>query len=240
MTELAGTLRSIGLAPLLGFLTGLRKTGSLVIFDGPFGGRVFLEGGRVVGAVFGAERGQTAFEAIVLVLGGGEFTFDEDAAERELNFMVDPDRLDEHLRRLSAERARFAGVLPSLAVVPSVSLTALDEQEVTLNAGALRLLLEVDGSRTLLELARERGLVAAAMGVSRLVELGLLTVRPVEAEASQAGSTSAPTPQRTPASTGRYWPARTGTVSAPATREPDNRIDPLTRRGFDGRGPGGG
>ena len=108
MTNLAGTLLSIGLAPLLGFLSGLRKTGSLLISDGPLGGRLSLEGGRVVGAVFGSERGLVAFEAIVLVLGGGEFAFDEDAAERELNFMVDPNRLDEHLRRLSEERARFA------------------------------------------------------------------------------------------------------------------------------------
>jgi hypothetical protein len=180
MTDLAGTLLSIGLAPLLGFLTELRKTGSLVISDGPLKGSLFLEGGRVVGAVFGSERGLTAFEAIVLVLGGGRFEFDENVAEREFNFMVDPQVLSEHVRQLSDERARFVDVLPSLVVVPSVTAAGAEPDEANLNSGDLQLWSEVDGRRSVLELAHERGLVATARGLSRLVELGVVTLEPVQ------------------------------------------------------------
>jgi hypothetical protein len=231
MTDLAGTLLSIGLTPLLGFLSQLRKTGSLFISDGPLSGQVFLEGGRVVGAVFGAERGSAAFEAIVLVLGGGEFELDEAIAERELNFMVDPKVLDDHLRRLSEERARFANILPSLAVVPSLSLSGAPSDEVTVNVAALRLLLEVDGRRSVLDLARDGGLVAAARGVARLVELGLVTVKPIYAASTTVPGTLPAIQQIAP---GRLGPA-------PGPGRPTNRntdVDHPTRRWFDGRGPG--
>jgi hypothetical protein len=232
MTDLAGTLLSIGLAPLLGFLGQLRKTGSLFISDGPLSGQVFLEGGRVVGAIFGSERGSAAFEAIVLVLGGGEFALDEAVTERELNFMVEPKVLDDLLRRLADERARFANVLPSLAVVPSLRLSdaADDDDEVIVSVTALRLLLEVDGRRSVLDLARNGGLVAAARGVARLLELGLVTVRPIDV----AHVVTAPNP-RPAIPNGGSWPARTRAQSE-STSEGDHR----TRRWFDGRGPGNG
>jgi hypothetical protein len=231
MTDLAGTLLSIGLAPLLGFLSQLRKTGSLFISDGPLSGQMFLEGGRVVGAIFGSERGSPAFEAIVLVLGGGEFVLDENVTERELNFMVDPKVLDEHLRRLSEERARFANILPSLAVVPSLSLSGADDDVVTLSVAALRLLLEVDGRRSVLDLARDSGLVAAARGVARLVELGLATVQPIDATPA-----AGPRPALPRLGPGRF--ASTPSQGRPAKSNGD--LDHPTRRWFDGRGPGHG
>jgi hypothetical protein len=231
MTDLAGTLLSIGLAPLLGFLGQLRKTGSLFISDGPLSGQVFLEGGRVVGAVFGSEHGSAAFEAIVLVLGGGEFALDEAVTERELNFMVEPNVLDDLLRRLADERARFANVLPSLAVVPSLRLsnTADDDDEVIVNVAVLRLLLEVDGRRSVLDLARNSGLVATARSVARLLELGLVTVQP-----SDAANIPAPSPRPATAN-GGSWPAR-NRAQSDSPSEGDHR----TRRWFDGRGPGNG
>jgi hypothetical protein len=192
MTALAGTLLSIRLEYLLGFLHQTHKTGSLSISDGPLSGRVFLESGRVVGAVFESQRGITAFDTIVLALGGGQFAFDENVTQRELNFMVEPHVLEEHLRRLSAERARFASLLPSLAAVPFVTLSGDEDEQVTLSSSAVRLLLEVDGRRSVFDLGRKRGLMAAARGIARLVELGLVTFQPVEgASTSGAGARAA-------------------------------------------------
>jgi hypothetical protein len=176
MTDLKGTLKSIGLPQLIGFLGELRKTGSLAISDGPFSGSVFMESGRVVGAVFGAERGLPAFEAIVLALGGGQFEFAQHAAERELNLMLEPAVLDEHLRRLANERLEFTDVLTSLATVPSVALAGPDNDQLAIDRGALRLLLEMDGQRSVLDLARGRGLMATARRVAYLIELGLARV----------------------------------------------------------------
>lgn len=189
MTALAGTLLSIRLEALLGFLHQAHKTGSLTISDGPLSGRVFLESGRVVGAVFESQRGLTAFDTIVLALGGGHFAFDEHVTERELNFMVEPHVLEEHLHQLSAERARFASVLPSLAAIPMLSLSGDQDEQVTLSSSAVRLLMEIDGRRSVFDLGRERGLVVAARGISSLVEHGLVTFRPVEpAEGVGAGA----------------------------------------------------
>ena len=241
MTDLAGTLLSIGIEPLLGFLSQLRKTGLLYITDGPSTGRVFLEGGRVVGAVCGSERGSAAFEAIVLVMGGGEFALDEDVTERELNFMVEPTVMKEHLRRLSAERAQFAGLLPSLAVVPMLSLSDPADDEVRVSVAGLRLLLEVDGRRSVMDLARDSGLVAAARGVARLVELGLVTLQPIyasDAATSLTGTTTAPGLRPTMATDGSR-PARNRPQSGP-TRPANIEVDHRTRRWFDGRGPGHG
>jgi hypothetical protein len=190
MTALAGSLLSIGLEPLLALLHQAHKTGSLSISDGPLSGRVFLEGGRVVGAVFESQRGVTAFDTIVLALGAGEFAFDENVTQRELNFMVEPHVLEERLHRLSDERARFARLLPSLAAVPSVTLAGNEDEQVTLSASALRLLLEVDGRRSVFDLARRRGLVPAARAVSSLVEAGLVTFQPGQS-AEPAGSSAA-------------------------------------------------
>ncbi|MGI9148315.1 MAG: DUF4388 domain-containing protein [Chloroflexota bacterium] len=178
MIDLKGTLQSIQLEPLVGFLRQLRKTGSLSISARSFNGSVFLEGGRVVGAVFGSERGLAAFEAIVLALGDGDFEFAENAPERELNFMVEPDVLDGHLRRLASERLEFSGRLPSLAVVPSVDLAGSDTEQLAIDRGSLRLLFDMDGRRSVLELARGRGLMATARRVAALAELGVVRVTP--------------------------------------------------------------
>ncbi len=176
MIDLKGTLESIHLEPLVGFLCQLRKTGSLSISAGSFNGSLFLESGRVVGAVFGSERGLAAFEAIVLAIGDGQFEFSENAPERELNFMVEPDVLDGHLRRLARERLEFNDRLPSLAVVPSVDMAGSDNDQLALDRGSLRLLLDIDGRRSVLELARGRGLMATARRVAYLVQLGVVRV----------------------------------------------------------------
>ena len=174
MTELSGTLDGIGLAPLVGFLTDLSKTGRLAVSDGPTNGTVYLESGRVVGAVFGAERGVAALDAIGLALGSGRFGFVDDTGEPDRNLALEPAELKRHLDQLTRERATLAAAVPSLTAVPRAVVDDSSEQdELALDRDTLRLLLALDGRQTVTQLAQERGLMRTLKQLAKLVELGL-------------------------------------------------------------------
>jgi hypothetical protein len=68
VAELAGQVEGIGLGPLLGFLGSLGLGGRLTIVEEPFLGTLFLDAGRIHGAVLDSETGLAALEAIVLGL----------------------------------------------------------------------------------------------------------------------------------------------------------------------------
>jgi uncharacterized protein DUF4388 len=178
VTELSGTLEGIGLAPLVSFLAGLGKTGRLAIDDGPMGGEVLLEAGQVVGAAFDAERGLPALDAIGLALGKGRFQFTEqDGLLTEHNLTLTSQELRQHLDQLDREQAMLAAAIPSLSAVPRVVVDEADGQdEIGLDRDTLRLLLVIDGNRSVAALARERGLLRTLKQLARLVQLHLVRV----------------------------------------------------------------
>jgi hypothetical protein len=178
MTELSGTLDGIGLAPLVSFLTGLGKSGRLTIADGPMAGEVFLEGGQVVGAAFDAERGLPALDAIGLALGGGRFGFaEQDTGLVEHNVSLSPPELRQHLDELQREAGVLAAAIPSLSAVPHVVVDESGtEDEIGLDRDTLRLLMHIDGRRSVAELARERGLLRTLKQLARLSQLKLASI----------------------------------------------------------------
>lgn len=180
MTELSGTLEGIGLGPLVSFLAGLGKTGRLTIDDGPMGGEVFLNAGQVVGAAFDSERGLPALDAIGLALGSGHFSFaEQEGLLVEHNLTLTPAELRQHMDQLEREQAVLAAAIPSLAGVPRVAVDEADSQdEIGLDRDTLRLLLVIDGRRSVAELARERGLLRTLKELARLVQLRLARVDP--------------------------------------------------------------
>jgi Domain of unknown function (DUF4388) len=180
MTELSGTLEGIGLAPLVSFLTGLGKSGRLTIADGPMAGEVFLEGGQVIGAAFDAERGLPALDAIGLALGGGRFGFaEQDTRLVEHNVSLAPAELRQHLDELHREQSVLAAAIPSLAAVPMLVVDESGtEDEIGLDRDTLRLLMQIDGRRTVADLARERGLLRTLKQLTRLAQLNLTRIEP--------------------------------------------------------------
>jgi hypothetical protein len=178
MTELSGTLDGIGLAPLVGFLTGLGKSGRLTIADGPMAGEVFLEGGKVVGAAFDAERGLPALDAIGLALGGGRFGFaEQDTRAVEHNVTLGPDELRQHLDEVHREQAALSAAIPSLSAVPTVLVDESGtEDEIGLDRDTLRLLMQIDGRRSVADLARERGLMRTLKQLTKLSQLKLARI----------------------------------------------------------------
>jgi hypothetical protein len=176
MTELSGTLDGIGLFPLLNFLSGLKARGRLAIADRDLSGSLFLSDGRVVGATFGGDTGQVALDAIGLALGQGRFDFADDGAERPVNQTMDASELQQHLEQLASERQRIMASIPSLDAVPVSMIDGPDDQPIALDRGTLRLLLRCDGRGSVLDLARDGGLLPALKRLAHLHELKLIDV----------------------------------------------------------------
>ncbi|MDQ3811559.1 MAG: DUF4388 domain-containing protein, partial [Chloroflexota bacterium] len=174
MTELSGTLEGIGLLPLLTFLSGLRATGRLAIADRELSGALYFVDGRVVGADFGQDTGQVALDAIGLALGGGRFNFTDDGGERARNLDLDPAELQLHLEQLAAERQRLMAGLPSLDAAPQPLADGPDDQPIALDRGTLRLLMRCDGRTSVMDLARDAGLLVTLKRLARLFELNLI------------------------------------------------------------------
>src|SRR5262245_26587505 len=176
MTELSGTLDGIGLFPLLNFLGGLKAGGRLAITDRDLSGALFLSEGRVVGATFGSDSGQVALDAIGLALGMGRFQFADGGGEQPSNLDMSASELQQHLDELASERQRIMSGIPSLDVVPVSAMEGPDDQPIALDRATLRLLLRCDGQHSVLELAREGGLLATLKRVAHLNELKLIRV----------------------------------------------------------------
>jgi hypothetical protein len=76
MSDLSGSLRGIGVPAILRLLAAARDGGCLGVHHGGWRAAVYLDHGRVTGAVLGADRGADALDAIVLAFSQGEFAFD--------------------------------------------------------------------------------------------------------------------------------------------------------------------
>jgi len=181
MAALSGALDGIQLAPLVNFLAELRKTGHLVISDGPWTGTIALDHGRVVGATFGAERGLDALDAIGLALTKGAFDFSEVGPDAddvvELTLMMSAAEVQTHLAELARESAALSEAIPSLSAVPRLLPDGGDDRaEVTLDRGTLNLLLALEAGGTVADMAARRGVIRTLRQMAQLVRLGLIRV----------------------------------------------------------------
>lgn len=180
MTELSGSLDGIGLPALIRFLAGLRRSGTLRIWRGGWAGEIGFDGGRVVTASLGPERGLAALEGLMLLSAGGRFSFQESAPPAEQTIAMTAEELDAYLTGLAAHAAQLAHLIPSLAAIPVVvppTDPPSSGEPVTLDRGTLALLLAIDGWRTVSELATGRGLACTLRALARLVALGLVQIQ---------------------------------------------------------------
>ena len=226
MTELSGSLEGIGLVALVRFLTTVARSGRLVVSEGNLRGSLDLEDGALVGASFEQEHGLPALEAIALALGNARFDFRDVSDEAERNVRLAPAEVEQQLEQLAREQVVLAAAVPSLSGVPSVKLDdGPTDGQVALDRDTLRLLIQLDGRRTVAELARERGLLRTLRQLAQLVQLGLARIdvsglprapqaapaveptRPAEAPAPPPPA-SQPTPPGQPAGPAAQPPGR--------------------------------
>ena len=180
MWTLNGAMDGIGLAPLVSFLTTLKKTGHLTLSEGVWSGTIRFSDGVVVGATFEHDHGLAAIESLVLALGRGHFTFSEDPDNSlgiELNVALRPSELQARLVELDREAAELASVVPSLGAVARVAPTEWgSDDEIILNRSTLTLYGSLDGGRRIDDLARERSVTRVLRDIVQLVRLGLVTI----------------------------------------------------------------
>jgi len=214
VTELSGSLEGIGLLAVVRFLASVAPTGRLALVDGSLQGWLDLDAGALVGATFDQEHGLPALEAIALALGTGRFEF-HDTPPAEHSLRLAPAEIDERLEQLAQEQRVLAAAIPSLSGVPSVILDEAAEAQngqVALERDTLRLLLRLDGRRTVAQLARERGLLRTLRQLAQLVQLGLARID----LPSTAPVAAAPPPTPEPA------PAAAAAAESPARAQPSS------------------
>ena len=181
---LQGSLANLGLVPLLKFLRTAQKGGVVNLSRNGWGGQVCLDGGRLVAASFGRERGLAALDAILLTLSEANFTFVDDlcGAEDIGGLAVDVDSLEVR-PSVPARQRELAAAIPTPAAVPRlVPPTAEDRHdptELVLRLGTLQTLLSVDGERTVEELS-DNSSAEVLFDLAVLLDLGLINfdVRP--------------------------------------------------------------
>jgi len=187
VTHLNGSLDGIGLQRLLSFLEELRATGQLSLQEGLWTGVVSLAEGQVVAASFGEEEGLAALDAIFLALPRSRFAIAETHEASEVKLVAQPGEVHERLRQLALEAERLWAAVPSLAHVPWVREISADrsrggDEVIGLSRSALGLLVAINGSSSVAELARQRGLLSTLRGLAELVQAGLVELAAPPAE----------------------------------------------------------
>ncbi len=196
MPELRGDLAFVGLTALLRFIAELGVTGRLHVAAGRGEGDLWLQGGRVVGASFGAQRGPRALDALARVAADGHFRLSEQPlpATRDVDAPI-----EDILSRMEEMNAAVRELRPLLAarwvVTPpqAVGEAIASDASIVLDRHSLDVLLAVNrGRHTVDEIAAEGDVIEVARALSRLREQGLVQVQAQgQAETSRAGTRAA-------------------------------------------------
>jgi hypothetical protein len=174
MTVLCGALADVGLPPLLRFLVHLGQSGQLRIARGRWGAQLAFDRGQLVAAAIGEERGPGVLEAIVLALSDGEFTFTEGAPPAADNMDADATSLQVRVEALASVVGDMAPTISLLSMVPQLVVPTSEEGLLRLDRPTLNVLLNIDGRRTVEEIAALIGLVQATNALVVLCALGLV------------------------------------------------------------------
>ena len=176
MPELTGSLSTFDVATLVRFLSGLGKSGDLLVSRGHWIGQLAVDHGRLIAAAVVDELGLSALEFIATVMTSGDFEFSEGRPTFAPNLHADVDGLATLERLASAAAHTRIGRLLPPNVVPRVLESAdPDDSDVTLGRIAIYVLRDVDGSRTVRDIAARHGLLRTLKALDRLHQLELVT-----------------------------------------------------------------
>jgi signal peptidase I len=187
--NLTGSLLIIPLPALVRFLSGLGESGDLRITRGPWQGTMVFERGRAVAAEAMGVLGEDALELMVQVLRGSGFAFEvrlprplsDDSPHASSRLDLAPDVLQERLLALSSTGSPLPALDPEAVphvVTPGSGAGSGSEAQLTLSRHALAVFLDVDGRRSIAEIAARRGLKATLRSLARLLEQGLVNCAP--------------------------------------------------------------
>jgi ATP-binding cassette, subfamily B, bacterial len=192
VTVLSGTLRTISFLDLVRFLTQLELSGRLRLWCDGREAEVSFNTGLMAAASAGRRQGLAALEFIVLGLPEASFSFRAGAVAPERACAIDDDgQLRAHLAELDRLRAACSrpGCLP--AAVPRVIESrgaAWETCKVSLGRRSIALLLQVDGRRTVEDLAGRFGSAWTLQQLANLQLADVIELVPAEASASAGAS----------------------------------------------------
>lgn len=208
---LQGTLDAFSLAEVLGLVEHARQTGGLEVFDaeGDSHGVLFTAAGRFCAGEAGDFGGPVPREELDTRLidvcfllfrvgsGGYEFTVGRTAewpADRATDIAPIVDTVD----RMAHDWPAIQQVVPSFEGVPRV-VEDLEDDSLTLNRSAFRVLTAVDGNRSIRQIAREtrRSTIEVCAVLRDLIEEGavLLGSQPPRARAESVVPDAALAPE---------------------------------------------
>ncbi|HLZ30384.1 MAG TPA: signal peptidase I [Chloroflexota bacterium] len=179
MAELSGSLLSFELTALVRFLCGLGKSGDLLVSHGHWIGQLSVESGRLSAAAVEDEQGPAALEFMSAIMRGGDFEFSEGPPSLSPNLDAGADPLGLLERVAAAAPQAWLSLVPAPTDIPGVvPARTPDDSELALGRTAIYVLLDVDGARTVRDLAGRHGLLRALRSLVRLRELGLVSFEP--------------------------------------------------------------
>jgi signal peptidase I len=182
MLEIAGS--GIEIARLVRFLTGTGKSGDVLIWRGQWHGQLSFDGGRLIAAAAGDDNGLHALEFISDALRGGNFEFFEGTPSLSSNLEGAPDPLLEleRFETRNTDNSMVDRVGPGSVPRRATAAAARGQEAVELARDAVYVLLDVDGSRTISQIAGRHGLIRTLRCLSRLDDVGLVDLDSLEVD----------------------------------------------------------
>jgi hypothetical protein len=208
--SLQGTLDTFALPDVLRLLSSTGKTGLLSVDGSRGSGRVWMDGGQVVGAevsAAGRNAGPTVVLFELLRFPDGSFSFQSDVRVDDAGSPVEVEPLLTEAEELLGEWQEIEAVVPSLDAWVDLA-PELPRPTVAVTAEQWKLVVAVGGGATVRTLgdAFEQGELAVSRSVKGLVEAGLATV-------TTAGVVPVPAPAYQPAPEPEYAREPDPTVS---------------------------
>jgi O-antigen ligase len=182
---LSGTVGFSELGPLVSSVAALHVNGHLHVTTPDLSADMTFRAGWLLEVSAGSDRGRSALDAIWLAAAqaGTDLQFaywqdDEEPAAGVLG-LIAPNELPQYLDQISRQALTIGLLFQSREEVPWFFAPESDEYDsepIHLDRHTLRLLRDVDGRRTVADLATIHGELPTLTGLFRLIDLGILAV----------------------------------------------------------------
>lgn len=190
---LLGTLAEFNVDDILLLLAGTKKTGVLAVEGGRRAGRIWVDGGHLVGAELADQHDAATVVFELLRLVDGKFAFESGAMPDNLGAPQDVQTVLAAARTRLAEWREIERVVPSMASLVALDPTAGDGGSLSITAEEWKTVAAIGAGGTVAEVASRLGLPEfdACRAVKVVVDAGLAKVTPVaDSDAAPAAAPS--------------------------------------------------
>jgi hypothetical protein len=200
---LLGTLAEFHVDDILLLLAGTKKTGVLAVEGSRRAGRIWMDGGHLVGAELADQHDPSGVVFELLRLVDGKFAFESGAMPANLGAPQDVQTVLAAARAKLAEWRDIERVVPSMASLVALVASAGDHGSLSITAEQWKVVAAIGGGGTVADIGTRLGLPEfdVCKAVKSVVDAGLAAVTPVAdgeaapppggAPATAAGSASA-------------------------------------------------